>query len=224
MNPISLNNGVFIVNSYRPLEEGSFTVLTTVTDNADHSSTTISSPAVVTDAPLSGSGMPISASSGQPFTATVANFSDANPAGSAGPGGDDSATIDWGDSTPPSAGTISASNGSFQISASHTYATPGNYSLTIRVSDEGGATTTITTSANVTDSGGGGGGGGGSSNLSWGNNTNPVLSGRSPTASPASPIPATRTAPRAIASPCRSRPATLTATRSPSPPSTSRTA
>ena len=84
LDPISFANGVFTVSSYHLLEEGSYTVLTTVTDNADHGSTTISSPAVVTDAALSATqtNYTLQLHAGVAFSGLLASFQDASATGS----------------------------------------------------------------------------------------------------------------------------------------------
>ena len=162
---VTYAGGVFSVTAtHTYTEEGSFTVATTVTDTADNSQTTVDSPATVADAALSGGGMPFSATPGQPFTATVARFQDADPAGAAG---DYQATITWGDNTPPRSGTVTAGGGFFQVNGTHTYAAAGSYSVLITVTDQGGATLNLSTTATV-DPGAGG-------SLSWANN-NPSFS------------------------------------------------
>ena len=84
-------------------EEGNYTVTTTVNYGTLLQSV-VSSTAQVADAPLSSSGLSFTATTGAPFSGTVAYFSDANPNGQAG---DFTASIDWGDGTV-TAGTITA--------------------------------------------------------------------------------------------------------------------
>jgi WD40 repeat protein len=48
------------------------------------------------------------------------------------------ATITWGDGTT-SSGTVSGSNGLFQVAGGHTYATPGNYTIQLEVSQAWGS-------------------------------------------------------------------------------------
>jgi hypothetical protein len=117
------------------------------------------------------SGTP-SNSSGQLFSGPVAYFSDANTQSPVSPSSAVSqeyqATIDWGDGTPQSTGTVtySFSMGSYVVSGMHTYATSGvnggtgHYPIAVHVTDAlpvGIATSitpsklTITNVANVTD-------------------------------------------------------------------------
>ncbi len=100
----------------------------------------------VQDAPLSATGVPVSATPGVAFSATVATFIDADPVGVAS---DYTATIDWGDGAT-TAGTIgSAAGGGFTVTGAHTYASVGVYPTSVTIADVGGATATATSTANV---------------------------------------------------------------------------
>jgi phosphodiesterase/alkaline phosphatase D-like protein len=102
--------------------------------------------AKVADAPLSATGVPVSADAGVKFSATVAKFSDANPDGKAS---DYTATIKWGDGSS-AAGTIAAAaGGGFEVKGSHTYASGGVYKTTVTIDDVGGSTATATSKAEV---------------------------------------------------------------------------
>ena len=94
------------------------------------------------------------------FNGPVASFTDANPDGSTI--ADFTATIDWGDGTPMTAGTISQPGGvgtAYIVSGSHTYAdsgvTParqsGTYPIQVFVVDDGGSRLTVDNTANVAD-------------------------------------------------------------------------
>jgi hypothetical protein len=49
------------------------------------------------------------------------------------------ATINWGDGTTPSAGTVAANgSGGFDVTGTHTYATAGVYGVGVRIADTGG--------------------------------------------------------------------------------------
>ncbi|HZR43545.1 MAG TPA: choice-of-anchor P family protein [Ktedonobacteraceae bacterium] len=67
----------------------------------------------------------ISATANTPFTGSVATISGANMAS------DTTATIDWGDGSVPTAGTISGSGSTLTVSGTHTYTTPGTFPLTV---------------------------------------------------------------------------------------------
>ncbi len=97
------------------------------------------------------------------FSGPVGEFTDDNPTG---PLSDFTATIDWGDGTSPTVGTITQPGGVgtvFIVSGSHTYAAsgvnsatngglPGHYVIQVLVQDVGGSRLTITNpNVNVAD-------------------------------------------------------------------------
>ena len=57
------------------------------------------------------------------------------------------ATIAWGNGT--SAGTVTESSGSGQVSGSRVYSTPGTYTVTVTVSDKDGGATSVSTTVTV---------------------------------------------------------------------------
>jgi Bacterial Ig-like domain (group 3) len=64
---------------------------------------------------------------------SVATFTDANPGTQPS---DYTATIDWGDGTTPTAGTVQAvSGGGFRVVGTHTYAAAGTFSVHVTVND-----------------------------------------------------------------------------------------
>lgn len=104
------------------------------TDDGSHGTTT----ATIADAPLTATAVTgLTATAGASFSGTVAKLTDANPDGRLN---DFSATIDWGDGTPPSAGTITGSGGNYAVHGTHTYTTPQNATVVIHVGDAGGST------------------------------------------------------------------------------------
>src|SRR5262249_41686581 len=85
----------------------------------------------------------ISANGGQAFTGTepaavsgtVATFTDPDPNASAS-ANEYSASIDWGDGTTATAGTISGpTGGQFTVTGGHTYADEGSYQITVTITD-----------------------------------------------------------------------------------------
>jgi len=84
------------------------------------------------------------------FSGAVATFEDDNPA--AGPA-DFTATIDWGDGSPTSAGTIGFSSAAFVVLGSHTYADEGAFTVTVTIADvaPGTGTATATDTATITE-------------------------------------------------------------------------
>jgi hypothetical protein len=110
--------------------------------------------------PLSMTPTTIVAPAGTPFSGAVAYFRDAD--GNTDPA-QYTATIDWGDGSTPTTGTVSSAGGRFEIDGSHTYAQPGAHAVTVTVHDADGATNSVVSAANP-----------------------PVVSAVSPTSGPAS--------------------------------------
>jgi Ca2+-binding RTX toxin-like protein len=99
----------------------------TAPDTTVHSSAIVSDPAVVPTG-----GFSFTATEGVPSAVqTVATFTDPGGAESVS---DYSASINWGDGTPASTGTITLANGVFTVQGSHTFATglglPGDFGNT----------------------------------------------------------------------------------------------
>ena len=92
---------------------------------------------VVIDPSITARGITFSATEGQPYSGPVATFTDPDPASQPT---EYSATIDWGDSTPTTVGTISGSGGNFTVNGTHTYVEEGpppsgTYSVTVTITD-----------------------------------------------------------------------------------------
>jgi hypothetical protein len=106
--------------------------------------------AQVADLPLMAQAIDIAVQEGQHVSNNLARFTDADPAGTVG---DYTATINWGDNTPSSTGTIQADgNGGFLVHGEHTYAEEGTYPLSIVIAD-GGTSTTVSNNVVVRDAG-----------------------------------------------------------------------
>jgi hypothetical protein len=103
-----------------------------------------------TDQPINASGVAVAATEGTAFSGTVATFTDPDTAALASEYG---ATIDWGDGTSSTVGTISGSAGSFTVSGGHTYAEEGSFTVTVAITDTDNAanTATVTPTATVAD-------------------------------------------------------------------------
>jgi hypothetical protein len=157
---------VFASHTYS--EEGSYAVTTTVTDDGG-STTVFGDFASVADAPLNVTGLtqptvnvlqapiyPIPEFAPPVFSGLVAIYNDTNPTG---PLSDFTATIDWGDGTPPTAGVVTQPGGTgtpFDVSGSHTYASTGvagngtgHYTIQVFVQDAGGSRLTVVNTASV---------------------------------------------------------------------------
>ena len=118
------------------------------------STVTATTTATVTPAALTPGSVSITETEGIPFKSVeVGSFTSANPLAIPA---DFKATVDWGDGTPTSVGTIvEPSNGIFYVYASHTYAeeTPAGTpdAITVTVTSTSAATTTIDSTATVLD-------------------------------------------------------------------------
>lgn len=132
--------GPFTVSgSHTYADEGSYPVKVTITDTDNTAnSATVNDTATVGDASLSASGITPLRASGQSFSGPVADFTDANAATSSP--ADFTATVDWGDGTPATSGTITGSGGSYQVSGSHSYDGTGYYTVKVHIADDGGST------------------------------------------------------------------------------------
>jgi hypothetical protein len=128
--------GSFTVSgSHTYTEEGTYTVVTTITDKDNALNTAnATGTAKVTDAALTANGTNLN--SANPVSGVVATFTDADPNGAVS---DYSASIDWGDGSPTSAGTIASSGGGFTVSGTHSYVALGPYTLKIHICDAGGS-------------------------------------------------------------------------------------
>jgi PKD repeat protein len=129
-------------------EEGTYTITITVKD-VGGATKTATSTVTVGDAALIATAVPVTVPQG--LTANnvvVATFTDL---GGPEPVGTYTATINWGDGTPPTtAGVhITLSGTTFTVFASHTFANPGPFNVTVTIADEGGSTTTVSAIASV---------------------------------------------------------------------------
>ena len=100
----------------------------------------------------------VSTTEGVVFSGPVASFTNSNPTATASEY--DYVSIDWGDGTPDSAGTVSQPGGpgtAFLVSGTHTYADAGvnggvgHYAITVNVRDQDGLTLEINNVASVAD-------------------------------------------------------------------------
>jgi hypothetical protein len=91
----------------------------------------------VADAPLTATkGSDVSSVAGSALpSVTVATFTDGNPTPDPS---EFTASIDWGDNTAPTTGTITGTS-KFTITGTHTYANSGTYSIVVTINDAGGA-------------------------------------------------------------------------------------
>ncbi len=141
---LSPTQGFQVAGSHTYAHVGSFPMAVAIhhlgNDPAVRGATaTDASSAHVTDATLTGAPSLVSAAAGVPFRGAVATFADPNPFATAS---DFSATITWGNEGP-SAGTVAAVPGGFEVVGSHTFASSGQIPITVLVIDNGGSRATI---------------------------------------------------------------------------------
>jgi autotransporter-associated beta strand protein len=151
---ITLAGTVFsVTGSHAYREEGSYRVTVSVHDDGGFMAT-VASTATVADAPLifvpppgsSGSFFHVSGAEGLPLNANFRTF--VVDSGGLEQAADYSATIDWGDGTPASAGTFNPPLIEF-VAGNHTYTSEGTYSVTITISHDTARPISVTITATV---------------------------------------------------------------------------
>jgi 6-phosphogluconolactonase (cycloisomerase 2 family) len=131
--------------SHTYAEEGDYVGALTFSDACG--GTTAPFKAYVADGALTPGLAVVSGVAGAPVNGTIAQFSDADPAGAPS---DYAATIDWGDGSAHSAGSvIPAATSGFKVRGVHTYARGGAFQITVVISDNGVASTTVNPIATV---------------------------------------------------------------------------
>jgi predicted outer membrane repeat protein len=140
--------GVSGTNTYALL--GSYAISVAVKSNTSAVGT-IHSTASISDAALASTGSAVSGKEGVSLLGVVATFTDANPLAIAG---NYVVSINWGDGTAASAGTVSfnTSTKRWQVAGSHTYRVGGTYTVTTSISDHGTSTTKATSTATIAGS------------------------------------------------------------------------
>jgi uncharacterized protein (TIGR03118 family) len=133
-------NGFLVKGTNPYAEEGTVPVSVQITD-AQHNTVTATASAAVGDAALVAAGIPVKVGSdGVANNVPVATFTDL---GGFEALGNYKATIDWGDGSPTTQGTVSPMNGVLGVSGSHIYAGLGRGLTTkVTIQDEGGSSTT----------------------------------------------------------------------------------
>jgi hypothetical protein len=141
-----------VSGSHTYASTGTFTVTVTLADDAPGTATaTATSTAHVAGSGVAVTGTSFSTPEGTPRNGTVATFSDSDTSKTAA---SFTATLNWGDGTPLTAGTIIGSSGSFTVTGQHTYADEGSFTTTVMVTETGpgGATGSGSGTATVTES------------------------------------------------------------------------
>ena len=137
------SNGSFAVSGgHTYADEGTDPLTVTITRTSDNTQIAPTGNVTVGENDvLTPQGVTISANVNQAFSTAVASFTDTDTVSVAG---DFTASINWGDGTPVTAGTVTGSNGSFQVSGSHTYAAAGQEIVAVTMTDDGPGTATAT--------------------------------------------------------------------------------
>jgi hypothetical protein len=126
---------------------GNYATSVTIVDGTTSSVAPAPGTAVVTDPAPVIVVPPLSATAGVPTgTIAVATFTDP---GTPRPVNQYTATIDWGDKSPPILGQVSASGSVYTVSGGHTYPQAGIYTITVSVQDRSSPPATMTGQATV---------------------------------------------------------------------------
>ena len=89
----------------------------------------------VSEVPVRGEALGQTAVAGQPLTANLAEIRDENDFSDIGTF---SATVDWGDGSAPTPGTLTLDRpGRYGVTGTHTYVAPGTYTLVVTVTHAG---------------------------------------------------------------------------------------
>jgi hypothetical protein len=145
------NNTFSVTGSHTYSEEGNNIVTVTISHDVSTDVAVTDSIAVADVSVEATGGMVVNGSeSGDTGVQPVATFTD--PAGAEALS-DYSATIDWGDHTTSTDGTITFDSGSgtFTVSGSHTYAEEGAYTVAVTIHHDTAADVTVHSSATVAD-------------------------------------------------------------------------
>jgi hypothetical protein len=138
----------FFVSGSHALSAGQFSIKTTI-DDLGGAETVVASPAVVADLALSGVGLSLTGSEGQPLATPLAVFNDSDPR--TNEASNYTATVSWGDGTTSQGTIVHDPLGSgFDVDGSHPY-NAGSYATSITIHDVGGASVSVSGSVVIAD-------------------------------------------------------------------------
>ncbi len=147
---VTVANGVYTVKGPHtyvgPGATGSYPVSVTIIDPSGQTATA-TSKAVITSS-IDAAGTTFNAIPGQPYTGTVASFTDSSDSIAT----KITALINWGDGQTTN-GVVSGSNGVYTVTGPHTYSTTGAagpHVVTVTIIDPSGQTATATSTALTT--------------------------------------------------------------------------
>ena len=143
---LATDSGFAVEGAHSYADEGSYPITVAIKDIGGSIASTIDA-ATIGDAELSATGLSLTGTEGAAINATVATFTDGNPNATAN---DFIATIDWGDGTPSTIGTvISNGRGTFSVIGAHTYADVGQDAIKVTITDDGGSSVVASSTASV---------------------------------------------------------------------------
>ncbi len=144
--PNGTGNYIVYASNVYP-KPGTYPVNVLVT-GANNTSVQATGTATVLDAPLSTSPSTFSAQIQVPDSGTVATFQTSNSYATTA---DFTATINWGDGTAPTQGSISSVGyATFGVVGQHTYASVGTYPITVTIVSLGGQSVVVNSEAIAT--------------------------------------------------------------------------
>jgi hypothetical protein len=126
-----------VLASHPYADEGTYTIVSTVTDtvqtsSADDSGTAPEATITEGDSPTL-SAQNVNVDEGQAFSGSTLNFTQSFDNSAS----DFSAIIDWGDGTTPTAGTVVRNSaGSYSVNGTHTYTEEGSFPISTTVNDD----------------------------------------------------------------------------------------
>jgi hypothetical protein len=85
--------------------------------------------------PIAAQPGSVQATEGQPFSGTVATFTDSDTTDPADAASNDTATITWGDGSATAGTVTSLGNGQYAVSGTHTYADEGTPAISVSITD-----------------------------------------------------------------------------------------
>ncbi|HEV2946003.1 MAG TPA: VCBS repeat-containing protein [Gemmataceae bacterium] len=128
-------------------EEGTTASVTVVTPGPGGGTSSPQTFSLI-DAGISAALIPLSVGEGKSFSGSVATFTDANPQAPLSDfTGLNNVTIDWGDGSATTTGTVTQPGGTgtaFVVTGSHTYGEEGHHTFRVTIHDIGGSMTSVT--------------------------------------------------------------------------------
>jgi hypothetical protein len=145
------NRGGFDLSAGHTYTEGGTYDVGITIDSAGGSTLFVNNTITVADLSITASGTTIQGTEGQDVSGVIATLMDTGPNATAA---EYSAFVDWGDGTfsdLDSSAFSANSSGGFNLTADHTYAEAGSYTVNVIVTDQGGSEATASTTANIAD-------------------------------------------------------------------------